>query len=112
MVDERTRKTIAHGRCIRAVLGQPQFAPLSLGLEVGLLYALNEGLLDSLTVTQISRFRSDLTSWLAEHCPEILALDDRSQPLTEDLRARLKASLVELSQTVRERSQAPPGVQS
>ena len=100
MVDERTRKTIAHGRCIRAVLGQPQFAPLPLGVQVGLLCALNEGLLDNLTVAQITRFRLELASWLAEHCPEILALDDQSRPLAEELRARLKASLAELSRTV------------
>jgi F-type H+-transporting ATPase subunit alpha len=100
MVDERTRKTIAHGRCIRAVLGQPQFAPLSLGVEVGLLYALNEGLLDNLAATQITKLRSELASWLAEHCPQILALNDESQPLSEELRARLKTSLTELAQTV------------
>ena len=34
MVDERTRKTIEHGRRIRAVLAQRQFAPSSLGEEI------------------------------------------------------------------------------
>jgi F-type H+/Na+-transporting ATPase subunit alpha len=42
MVDERTRKAIDHGRRIRAVLAQRQFAPLSLGEEVSLLCALAE----------------------------------------------------------------------
>jgi F-type H+-transporting ATPase subunit alpha len=112
MVDERTRKTIEHGRRIRAVLGQPQFAPLSLGVEVALLYALNEGLLDSLALTQIATFRAELASWLAEHCPDVLALTDESQRLTEDLRARLKASLAELAQTVAGSVTAPGGAQS
>ena len=105
MVDERTRKTIEHGRCIRAVLQQPQFSPLALGVQVGLLYALNYGLLDSLTTAQITKFRAELASWLDEHCPELLALTDQSPALTEDLLARLKSTLTELAKTV-----AVPGV--
>ena len=46
MVDERTRKVIEHGRRIRAVLGQRQFAPLTLGEQVALLCALGDGVLD------------------------------------------------------------------
>src|SRR5207244_7711474 len=46
MVDERTRKVIEHGRRIRAVLRQPQFAPLTLGEQVALLTAVSEGVLD------------------------------------------------------------------
>jgi len=36
MSDERTRKVIEHGKRIRAVLGQRQFAPLVLGEQVAL----------------------------------------------------------------------------
>ncbi|MFZ0486453.1 MAG: F0F1 ATP synthase subunit alpha, partial [Arenicellales bacterium] len=43
MVDERTRKTIEHGRRIRAILAQPQSAPLPLSLEVVLLLAATSG---------------------------------------------------------------------
>ena len=52
-LDERTRKTIEHGRRIRAVLEQRQFAPLSLGEEVALLSALSDGVLDTVPLDQI-----------------------------------------------------------
>jgi F-type H+-transporting ATPase subunit alpha len=99
MVDERTRKTIEHGRRIRAVLDQRQFAPLSLGEQVALLVALDDGVLDRVPLDRIDDFRSALGSWLAEHCPDVVLLDDQAKALPEDLRARLKASLDALART-------------
>ncbi len=96
MVDERTRRTIEHGRRIRAVLGQPQFAPLSLGEQVALLFAVAEGMLDDLPLDRVEAFREALVTWLAEHCPEVLKLDDQAGELPPDIRARL-ANLKDLA---------------
>ena len=100
LVDERTRKVIEHGRRIRAVLGQPQFAPLSLGEEVALLCALSEGVLDSVPLDRITAFREALTPWLAAHSPEILALTDRAPALSSDARVRLSAALQALARSI------------
>jgi F-type H+/Na+-transporting ATPase subunit alpha len=97
MVDERTRKTIEHGRRIRAVLGQRQFVPLSLGEQVALLLALAEGVLDAVPLDRVDAFRAALGSWLADHCPEVVTLDDQGKALPEELRARLRASLEALA---------------
>ncbi len=97
MVDERTRKTIEHGRRIRAVLSQRQFQPLSLGEEVALLLALGEGLLDGLPLGRIPDFRAALGVWLEQEMPEILALDADAKPLSEDLRGRLSQGLATLA---------------
>jgi len=96
MVDERTRKVIEHGRRIRAVLGQRQFAPQSLGEQVALLLALAEGLLDDLPLERVEAFRAGLAEWLAGHCPEILAIDDQTPPLADAARARLRDALAAL----------------
>ncbi len=100
MVDERTRKVIEHGRRIRAVLGQPQFSPLALGEEVALLLAVTERVLDDLPLKQVESFRAEIGAWLRECCPEALALTDRSAPLTEELRRRLKEALATLATRV------------
>jgi proton translocating ATP synthase F1 alpha subunit len=100
MVDERTRKTIEHGRRIRAVLGQRQFAPLSLGKQVALLLAVSEGVLDSVPLDRIDAFRGALGTWLAEHCPDVVKLDDQAKALPGELRVRLKASLEVLARMV------------
>ena len=100
MVDERTRKVIDHGRRIRAVLGQRQFAPLILGEQVALLIALAERVLDGLPVHSIDEFRSRLRPWLTEHCPGILELEERTETLTADLRERGKAALEALARSL------------
>ncbi len=93
MVDERTRKTIEHGKRIRAVLGQRQFDPLPLGVQVALLCALNDGVLDAIPLGEVPSFRAALRPWLNEKFPEIIALDAQATALPADLRARLKEQL-------------------
>lgn len=100
LVDERTRRIIEHGRRIRAVFTQPQFAPLTVGEEVALLLALAERLLDDVPLERIGTFRDRLRDWLAAQYPEALELDDRSPGLSEEGRARLKGVLTALAQTL------------
>ena len=100
MVDERTRKLIGHGRRIRAVLRQPQFAPLALGEQVALLLAVAEGVLDDIPLDRMDAFCAGLGTWLAQHCREVLTLDDQTARLPEDLQERLKAALKELARSV------------
>ena len=100
MVDERTRKLIGHGRRIRAVLRQPQFAPLGVGEQVALLLAVAEGILDEVPLDRVDAFRAGLGTWLAQHCREVLTLDDQTTRLSEDLQGRLKAALKELARSI------------
>ena len=102
MVDERTRSRIEHGRRIRAVLAQGQYAPLSLGEQVGLLTAVTKGILDSIPLGDIGRFRDNLAAWLARHVPEALALDASLAALPAELSARLEAALAALATSLGE----------
>ena len=108
MVDERTRKLIEHGKRIRAVLGQRQFTPLLLGEQVALLCALSDGVLDAVPVDRINAFRAALAPWLAEHCSEILSLNDEAKALSDDVRTRLKGLLLTLSRSILASGATPP----
>jgi F-type H+/Na+-transporting ATPase subunit alpha len=100
MVDERTRQIIEHGRRIRAVLRQPQFAPLPLGEEVALLLAAAERVLDELPLDRVDPFRAGLGAWLAANCPEALALDDRTEALAAPVKERLVTALAALARSL------------
>jgi F-type H+/Na+-transporting ATPase subunit alpha len=100
LVDERTRRIIEHGRRIRAVLTQPQFAPLTLAEEVAILLALTEGVLDDVALECIDGLRAKLRGWLAERCPEALVVDERAPVLSGPLRAKLREALKDLAATV------------
>lgn len=49
-VDEDTRKTIEHGRRIRACLKQPEYAPIPVPAQIAILLALTEKLFDEVTL--------------------------------------------------------------
>jgi F-type H+-transporting ATPase subunit alpha len=52
-LDEDTRKTIEHGRRIRACLKQPEFAPVSVPAQIAVLLALAAGLFDSVPLEKM-----------------------------------------------------------
>ncbi|MGO9006665.1 MAG: F0F1 ATP synthase subunit alpha [Beijerinckiaceae bacterium] len=111
MVDERTRKIIEHGRRIRAVLSQRQFVPLALGEQVALLAAVSERVLDDVPLDQVQAFRAALGPWLAERCPDIVALDDQAQALSQDIRAELKSALAALAHSLVQQAKRPGVIQ-
>jgi F-type H+-transporting ATPase subunit alpha len=106
MVDERTNRTIEHGRRIRAILVQPEYRPLSLTGQVALLLAVDEGKLDTLPLGLVERFKSGLGAWLSEHCPRAIArIEDSGYLLDEDrqdLVGAIDAFLAEIAPTARE----------
>jgi F-type H+-transporting ATPase subunit alpha len=60
MPDARVQSQLRRGARIRAVLNQPQYAPLRLAEEVALVLAVQAGLLDRLEVPLVTRFRQGL----------------------------------------------------
>ncbi len=101
MVDERTKATIEHGRCIRAILEQPEYEPRSLPQQAALLLAAHEGRLDALPLDRVERFKSGVGAWLAEHRPRAVARieerGDLSDEERQDLLSGIDAFLAELA---------------
>ncbi len=93
MVDERTRRTIEHGRRIRAVLAQRQFAPLPLAVEVALLLAVDSGKLDAVPLDDVARFKDAAASHLAERCPRAMARVAATGELADEDREALLAAI-------------------
>ena len=60
MPDKRVQQQLTRGACIRAILNQPQHAPLRLADEVALVTAVQSGLLDGLAGPAIAAFRLGL----------------------------------------------------
>jgi len=89
MVDERTQRTIDHGRRIRAILGQPEYAPRSLAEEVALLLAVHDGKLDPVPLDTVERLKDGLGDWLGSRCPAVVARIDASGTLSDDDRKDL-----------------------
>ena len=101
IVDERTRQTIEHGRRIRAVLSQPENAPLSLAEQASLLLAVEENLLDPLPLEIVSSLQARLAASLTKDLPAVAdrinqtgSMDDKDRAALLDHLKQLIASLV------------------
>ena len=77
-LDEDTRKTIEHGRRIRACLQQPESAPVSVPAQIAILLAVTAKLFDPVALDQMRA---------AEHAVQKAALK-----IPDDVRARLVSS--------------------
>jgi F-type H+-transporting ATPase subunit alpha len=100
MLDARTRKTIEHGRRIRAVLSQEQYQPQPLALQIALLLALSEGLLDQLAPEQLAAFAAGLPDWLAGHAAAAVHRIEQGGELDAAAEDALRAALRDLSATL------------
>jgi F-type H+-transporting ATPase subunit alpha len=101
MPDARVKSQLTRGVRIRAILAQPQLAPLALGEEIALVTAVQDGLLDTLLVTKIPAFRAGLPAALERDAGGALrqiasagALDEAGKV---QLRTALRSYAAELS---------------
>ncbi|MGA7488697.1 MAG: F0F1 ATP synthase subunit alpha [Xanthobacteraceae bacterium] len=93
VTDAQVKGKIERGRRIRTILSQPQYAPVRLAEEVALVIALQNGLLDSLPLDQIGRFRSELPGWIDRFARQIVDDIERTGRLDEANGLGLKTSL-------------------
>jgi F-type H+-transporting ATPase subunit alpha len=98
VTDVQVKDKIARGRRIRAVLSQPQLAPLRLADEVALIFALQTGLLDRIPLDKIGAFRSELSAWLDTSMPALVSQVERSESLDEASRSQLRRGLTALAE--------------
>ncbi|MXN67283.1 F0F1 ATP synthase subunit alpha [Stappia sp. GBMRC 2046] len=89
MVDERTARKIDHGRRLRAVLGQAEYAPLPLSLQVALLLAVHDGKLDDVPLSEVGKMREAMRKLLPLKYPRVAAEIDRTKQLSDDARSAL-----------------------
>lgn len=93
MIDDRTRARIEHGKRIRATLRQDELAPITLSVQVGMLLALGENLLDELPASHVAEFRKNFETALVRDCPrEIARIEETGKLIDDDRDALLKVA--------------------
>jgi F-type H+/Na+-transporting ATPase subunit alpha len=94
--DARVQKLLARGERLRALLVQPQFAPLRLVDEVALALALREGLLDTVPPAAIAAFRTALPDWLDAHAGPAVTTINRDGRMGEPDATALRTAVTGL----------------
>jgi F-type H+-transporting ATPase subunit alpha len=95
--DARVRAQLARGVRLRALLSQPQFAPLRRSDEVALALALREGLLDAIPPDRIAAFRTALPDWLNRHVGTVTQRIDKEGRMEPQQQEMFLGALRELA---------------
>ncbi len=102
MPEGRVRQQLTRGARIRAILRQPQHAPFRLADEVGLMLALQSGLLDPLAPKAVSDFRAALPATLDRDAPEAIRAIAETGEMDAATQEVLIAALTRLAESLTE----------
>ena len=94
--DARVQAQITRGERLRALLVQPQFAPLRLADEVALALALRAGLFDAAPASAVAAVRQALPPWLDQHAAGAVAAIEGHRAMTETEASALRAAVAAL----------------
>jgi F-type H+-transporting ATPase subunit alpha len=97
-LDKVTQNQLNRGARLTELLKQPQFSPLTAAQQVAIVFAGTQGLLDDVDVKDLRAFEDGLYPFLNSAHPDILADIATKKALDDDLRARLKAGIIEFKQ--------------
>jgi F-type H+-transporting ATPase subunit alpha len=110
------RDQLTRGARIRAILNQPQHAPLRLADEVALVLAVQAGLLDAMALPAIEHFRARLGEAIDRSAPDAVRtiqdtgkLDDaQRQALLDAMRAHARSLVLDAPTDVPAATAAAP----
>jgi F-type H+-transporting ATPase subunit alpha len=81
------------------LLKQPQFEVLPMEQQVCVLFAANEGYVDSIPLEKVREFESKLLEYLQAHNPDILEAIQKTKDFPEDIQNTLKQAFNEFKET-------------
>ena len=94
-LDVDTKKTIERGKRTAEMLKQLNGEPLSVGLQVSSIYAVNNGFVDGITILEVSSWEKGLHTYMsASHSDLVVKL---SKDWSDDLEKELKEALTSYS---------------
>jgi F-type H+-transporting ATPase subunit alpha len=109
MPEGRVRQQLKRGARIRAILKQPQHAPFRLADEVGLMLAVQSGLLDPLPLSAVAAFREGLPAALDKDAAEALRMIAETGELDAGARDDLMAAMTRLAASLDDAGNAGSG---
>lgn len=92
-LDVATRKRIDRGQRLMELLKQGQFEPMPMEEQVAILFAGNEGYLDSVPLEKVRDFEKKLIVYLKDHHAKILETIRDSRDFSDETREQLKKAL-------------------
>jgi F-type H+-transporting ATPase subunit alpha len=100
-LDAATQAKIERGKRIIELFNQPQYQPVAVEIQVAVLWAVQNGVLDDVPAARVKEFQAGLTEFLITSKDDLLAKIRRERALNDALIAELKAAADQFKQTWR-----------
>ena len=94
-LDADTKEKLAQGERIKEILKQPQYKPMPVQYQVIIIYAATKKYLLDIAVEDITRFESELFTFIDTKYPEIPASIADTKVISEEIEETLKKAIVE-----------------
>jgi F-type H+-transporting ATPase subunit alpha len=96
-LDEATRAQLERGQRVQEILKQPQYEPVPLGSQVMIIYAVTNGYLDDVPVSEVKAWENAFHRWMDANRPEVGEAIERDKELTPETEEALKAAVEEFN---------------
>jgi F-type H+/Na+-transporting ATPase subunit alpha len=97
-LDKATLNQLNRGRRLVEVLKQPQYQPLPVEKQVAIIYAANNGFLDSVDVDHVRAFETGFYQFLDTRRPQVMSSLAEKKQIEDDIKGSLNDALKEFSQ--------------
>ncbi len=98
-LDAKTQAQLERGKRIVEVFKQPQYNPLPVAVQVAVLYAVQNGFMDTIAVDKIKDYQGKLIEYLQTRKQNVLDWIDKHGQLNDETAAALKDALETFNQT-------------
>ncbi len=99
-LDEATKKQIERGRRIVEILKQGQYRPMEISHQVAIIYAVTNGFLDSVAITEVQKWEAGFHDYLENSRPDVLKLLREKKALDETVEVKLKEAINEYKKII------------
>jgi F-type H+-transporting ATPase subunit alpha len=107
-LDAKTQAQIDRGKRIIEIFKQPQYNPVPVGVQVAVIWAVQNGCVDHVPVERVKEFQNQLVDFLATRKADLLARISTEKALSDALVAQLKSATDEFNETWEPTKGTPP----
>ena len=98
-LDAKTQAQIDRGKRIMEAFKQPEYNPIPVEVQVAVLWALQNGYVDSVPVERVKDFQTQLMDFLTTRKVDLLAKIGEEKALSDTLKSDLKTAIDEFGET-------------
>jgi F-type H+-transporting ATPase subunit alpha len=91
-LDPKTQAQIDRGKRIMEIFKQPQYSPIPVEVQIAVIWAVQNGYMDDVSVDRVKEFQTKLTEFLSTRKPELLRGIAEEGALSSALTAEVKAA--------------------